>query len=262
MEIGIFYDNVKNAYSGIKDELILLEKVKELGCSYIELDCDVLAEKNPGFFRKAEELSIGFSVYAFADENCILRNGKKAEDYLPFLARHNISNLMMVCFPPDISNKSSDEISSAIISSLNTLCEEAGRYGITILAEDFDNHSVPCGNCDDMLFFASGISKLKFTFDTGNFAFFGEDALQCYDRLKKRIAHVHLKDRVSLNDLKVTTTGKGGLPVSEIINRLAADGYNGKMSVEMFGADSDPDELKAAVEYVSRLITDKDGSKL
>lgn len=36
---------------------------------------------------------------------------------------------------------------------------------------------------------------LKFTLDTGNFAYSDEDAVQAYEVLKDYIVHVHCKDR-------------------------------------------------------------------
>lgn len=251
MEIGIFFANIKNAFSEIDDELLLLEKVRELGYSYIELDCDVLMEKSKAFFEKAKELSIGFSVYAFTDENCVMRNGIKAEDALGFLKEHNIKNLMMVCFPSDKT-----AFNDAIFSSLNHLCECTEKHGISVLVEDFDSKKIPCGNCGDMLFFGEKVSKLKYTFDTGNFAYFGEDALECFEKLKGRIGHVHLKDRNP--DMSVTETGKGSIPIEEIVGKLKESGYNGTISVEMFGASDDPKKLMDAFLFVNRIINQKE----
>lgn len=254
MKTGVFYDNIKEAYPDIKDDLVLLEKVKELGFSCIELDCLSLAEKDGEFFGKALELSVGFTVYAFADENCILKNGRKAEDCLPFLAEHNVPNMMMVCMPRAVAEKTDANIRNATVSSLNSLCSEAEKYGISILAEDFDSNEIPCGSCEDMLFFAERVPKLKFTFDTGNFAFFGEDALVCFERLKNRIGHVHLKDRISADNLTVTVTGKGGLKLAEIIRRLTEINYGGILSVEMFGAAKSPADLEAAASFVKNAV--------
>lgn len=252
METGIFYGNMQEAYPGI-DDLALLQRVHELGFKYIELDADVLEAKGKAFLAKAKALSIGFSVYAFADENCVMRNGKRAEEYLPFLAEQEVENLMMVCRPKQPTASEKERVNAAIISSLNFLCEKAAEYGINILVEDFDSNDIPCGSCEDMLFFAENIPKLGFTFDTGNFAFFGEDALLCLDRLKGKIRHVHLKDRVSVNDLTVTVTGKGGLPIGKIIANLLSEGYDGRMTVEMFGA-STPERLKEALDFVSKRV--------
>ncbi len=252
MKIGIFFDNVKEAYSDIDDELVLLEKVTEMGYEYIELDCDILMEKSQEFFDKARELSIGFSVYAFADENCVIRNGVKAKDCLQFLNEHDVKNLMMVCKPSD-ENQNAEEINKKIICSLNHLCDCATKYDVQILVEDFDN-SIPCGSCEDMLYFGSNVPKLKFTFDTGNFAYFGEDELASFEKLKDRIGHVHLKDRVSSENLKVTTTGKGSLPIEQIIKNLLSNSYDGTMSVEMFGASNEPGELIESLNFVKEVI--------
>lgn len=253
VKTGVFFANVKDAYPGISDELILLEKVRELGFSHIELDLDDLGEKSPAFFAAAERLSLGFSVYAFADESCVMKNGRQARSYLPFLREKGIKNLMMVCRPGS-SAADRDRVNGAIISSLNSLCSEAAKYGVTVLAEDFDSSDIPCGSCEDMLFFGERVPLLRFTFDTGNFAFFGEDALECFGRLSGRIAHVHLKDRVSAQDLTVTVTGRGGLPIGEILDRLAACGYDGLLSVEMFGAVSGPGDLRDALLFVTQRI--------
>jgi len=253
MEIGIFWGNIKDAYPGITDEMELSEKAKHLGFSYVETDYEELAEKSPAFFEKAEALSLGFAVYAFADENCVLGNGTKAEDCLPFLQEHHIKNLMMVCKPADKTDRS-ERINQAIFASLNRLTYCAEKYGITVSAENFDSHTIPCGNCEDMLRFGSEVPKLRYTLDTGNFAFFGEDVLACFEKIKGRISHVHLKDRVSMQDLKVTVTGQGGLPLKEILQRLVAMNYNGKLSVEMFGASDSPEALQKSLAFVKSCI--------
>lgn len=253
MKTGVFYANVKEAYPNVEDDLILLRNVKKYGYSHIDIDCDELLKKSDEFFNEAEGLSIGFSVYAFADENCVLNNGIKAEDCLPFLSEHKVKNLMMVCIPA-VKAESKEKVNTAIENSLNHLCDCAEKFGMTISVEDFDSHSIPCGSCEDMLYFGEKVPKLKYTFDTGNFAFFGEDALECFEKLKDRISHVHLKDRVSYENLQVTATGEGFIPMQEIIERLAECKYEGVLSVEMFGAGSTPRLLKEASDFVRKII--------
>lgn len=250
MQIGIFYANLCEAYPDIHDDSILLEKVKKIGYSYIELDIEELMNMNDCFFAKANELGIGFSVYSFTDENCVLKNGMKVENCLEFLNNHNIHNLMMVC-ASGCDKKFDTSVRTAIIESLNRLCDKAEKYGINVLMEDFGSAHIPCGSCEDMLYFGENIPKLKYTFDTGNFTFFGEDAVTCFEKLKNRIGHIHLKDSTSDKIVKETVTGNGVLPLKRIIELLIDDGYDGTISIEMFGASNSPDALTYALNFAN-----------
>ena len=61
--------------------------------------------------------------------------------------------------------------------------------------EDFDGPVQPFARMYQLLWFMENVPGLKFTLDTGNFAYSDEDAVQAYEVLKDYIVHVHCKDR-------------------------------------------------------------------
>lgn len=233
MKIGIFYDNLN-----VSDDLSKIRLIKKIGYDYTELDYEkYVTERN--LFRAN---SLPVSLYCFLDENCRFKDGTPAESILPLLREDGIDALMVVCRGRE----------GEIIKALNPLCEQAEKYGITILAEDFDGKDVPCGSCKDMLRFASAVPKLRFTLDTGNFMFFGEDLTDSFEKLNGKIRHVHLKDRAA--DMKDAATGKGILPLADILNRLKATGYDNRISVEMFGVDCTEAVLTDALNFARKNI--------
>lgn len=250
MKPGIFFDNLAAAFPGNTTPEHLIEQAADIGFEYVEADIEKLKKQDAGFFEAAAGCSVGFSVYCFSDENCVLGDGTSARDNLRFLASHGISTMMMVCRPARGCAKPADEIFRDICSSLNSLCASAAEFGITVLVEDFDSSDIPCGSCEDMLKLAEYVPGIRFTLDTGNFAFFGEDLLECYGRIRDRIGHVHLKDRVSPGDLRVPVTGTGGLPLREVLTSLKNDGYCGKISIEMFGAECSRRTLSDALSFL------------
>lgn len=80
-------------------------------------------------------------------------------------------------------------------------------------------------------------------FDSGNYFIAGEDCLEALNIFRDRIAHVHLKDRVTEADFACPAIGSGCIPEAEVIHALLDSGYDGWFTVEHFGAE---DMLTAA----------------
>ena len=115
----------------------------------------------------------------------------------------------------------------------------AGRVtaeGFDIMVEDYDNSRSLCYNTEriDSLFAVS--KDLGLVFDSGNFLFAGEDAMECLDHFKGRIGHVHLKDRTSPSNMACVPAGEGCIPIRDIIGILTGSGYDGWFTVEQYGS--------------------------
>lgn len=136
-----------------------------------------------------------------------------------------------------------------MISCVNQLAELAASYGVSLILEDYDNSLAPFSTLQGVKRFLEGCPGLSCCFDTGNFAFSGEEELSAYEALKDRIAYVHLKDRayaaVSGEAPSISVDGKalypcpvgsGELKLSEILSRLKRDGYRGNFALEHYGA--------------------------
>lgn len=76
--------------------------------------------------------------------------------------------------------------------------------------------------------------------DTTHLGTWGHNVLAVYERLRDRVAHVHVSN---FNGDEHRLLGDGYLPLPELLERLAADGYRGIISFE-----SGPDALKAEDE--------------
>jgi len=68
------------------------------------------------------------------------------------------------------------------------------------------------------------------TLDTTHLGTRGMDPLAVYERLKERVAHVHLSD---FKETEHLLPGDGYLPLGQLLERLARDGYGGAVTVEL-----------------------------
>lgn len=253
MEIGIFLANVRDCYP-TENSVFLLEQAKAAGAAYVEEDWGRITAESPAFFEALRRLDLGLAVYAFTDEYGTLPDGTFVAGILPRLKEIGVPALMLVCAADYPTGADKAHAEKHIVEAVNKVCLHAAPFGITVLFEDFDSRRIPCGSGADLCRFGQKIPALRYTFDTGNFSFFGEDPLVCYEQLRGRIGHVHVKDRISATDLQVAVTGEGGLPIKEILQKLKADGYQGRLSVEIFGVTPDPANLKKAINYVKESV--------
>ncbi len=68
------------------------------------------------------------------------------------------------------------------------------------------------------------------TLDTTHLGTRGLDPLAVYERLKERIVHIHLSDFKQEEHL---LPGEGDLPLRQLLEKLAYDGYGGAVTVEL-----------------------------
>ncbi len=78
------------------------------------------------------------------------------------------------------------------------------------------------------------------TLDTTHLGTWGQDPLAFYERLKDRIAHVHLSN---FNGEEHRLLDDGHLPLAQLLERLSADGYGGLITLE-----TNPNALEAEDE--------------
>ena len=143
------------------------------------------------------------------------------------------------------------------------LAELADKAGFSLVMEDFDNENAPFSTSAQLLRFMDAVPGLRACFDTGNFRFAGEDALEAYENLRGRIGHVHLKDRSSNTDfgrddrpspdgspLHPCPVGAGEIPIGELLSRLREDGYRGPYTIEHYGAEPMLECLRRSVNWL------------
>lgn len=90
-------------------------------------------------------------------------------------------------------------------------------------------------------------SESTLTLDTTHLGTWGADVLHAYDRLRPRVAHVHLSN---YDGREHRPPPDGTLALGALLQRLANDGYRGAVSVEShpeaFQAE-DPATCRAAL---------------
>lgn len=223
-------------------------KVREIG--YAGVDVRVL--------QKPEEIrtldSLGFAhACAIADIDFSAGEQPEMEETaLRFMKEYGYDRLLLV--PGLMAEGSTQEEKETAWKRIAAFAERVSAAGYRIMVEDYDNPQSLCYNTGrlDSLFFIS--RNLGLVFDTGNFLFAGEDALDCYPHFRDRIGHVHLKDRVSPDDMHCVPAGSGCIPIETIVRDLKATGYDGWLTVEQYGSRQMLADSQAAYSSVLQML--------
>jgi sugar phosphate isomerase/epimerase len=132
-----------------------------------------------------------------------------------------------------------------------------------MMVEDFGmapNLICRAEDCLEVVMLCDGGEQVKFTFDTGNFLFAGENPEKNLKVLLPVIHHVHIKAWRSLAERKPGDGGEyngyigcpaaeGVIPNEKLVRQILASGYQGWFSLEC-GAILDP-IAAAKRDYVS-----------
>ena len=190
-----------------------------------------------------------------------------ADNFFKTLTNHGCFTAMII--PSGAENKPfTEEDFSTVCEALRTLCAMAKNYGITVTVEDFDSNDVIINNTGALKKAFAAVPDLYHSFDTGNYAFFGESEIEAFALFKDRIKSVHLKDRAftpSTSDavpqiLSDGTTsypcavGKGDLKIRECLSLLAQISYDGYFSVEHFGHPKMKDAIRDSAKFLDHAV--------
>ena len=228
-------------------------KVREIG--YEGVDMNVLqALDNSEEVRILDSLGFRFAS-AIADIDYGAGEQPKKEERVMIALqyrRHYFDQLLLV--PGLMPEGSTVEDLATVRARIAAFVSKAAEEGFAVRVEDFDNPRSPCYNTEmlDSLFTLS--PKLGLVFDTGNFIYAGEDAQESLAHLRDRIEHVHLKDRVSPEDMRCVPAGSGCVPISEIVHTLVSEGYNGWLTIEQYGSHQMLTDCRTAFENVSSML--------
>ena len=251
-KISIFCDHIESI-------------VRQQGISFAEA---AAALKEAGYqgadirvFQRPEEIrildSLGFEhACAITDIDYSKGEQKELEDAtLAFMEEKGFDRLLLV--PGLVPADFTDADKNAERQRIAAFAARVAAKGYTIMVEDYDNNRSLCYNAEriDSLFAVS--RDLELVFDTGNFLFAGEDAMEQFTHFRNRIAHVHLKDRTAPDDMACVPAGEGCIPIAEIVRQLLADGYDGWLTVEQYGSRNMLEDSKTAIRNVSALLAGK-----
>ncbi len=216
---------------------------------------DVRVFQDPESIRVLD--SLGFAhACAITDIDYSKGEQKDLEDKtLAFMKEHSYKNLLLV--PGLVGKDATGEDRDAIRGRIAAFTKRASDLGYRVMVEDFDNPRSICFNtaCLDSLFSCS--DKLGLVFDTGNFLFAGDDALSSLSQFSSRVGHVHLKDRVSAEDMTCTPSGDGCIPTAQIISTLKGQGYDGWYTIEQYGSRQMLPDCSKAIANVKAFLQAK-----
>ncbi len=150
-----------------------------------------------------------------------------------------------------------DEALAQMIASFKKLTPAAEKAGVCLTIE---NHGGYPATADEVIAVIEGVNSPCFAslLDTGNFLTVkGEDPLAAAKKLAPYVRHVHVKDMLRLPagfgkghkparadyEIQPCLIGKGAVPNKDIFAALKAAGYDGYLSIEAEGPDTD-DEIE------------------
>jgi sugar phosphate isomerase/epimerase len=142
--------------------------------------------------------------------------------------------------------------------------EDIGDAQITIENDQF-SHRPQRYVLDDLATLTRFAGELGcgVTFDTCHAGANGQDLIACYEIVRPLLRNVHLSDVVWREGVPVThrLPGEGELPLREFLARLASDGYDGLITVELHpaqvglvGRAHQARRLRKALEFVRSAI--------
>lgn len=264
MKTAVFYEHIlEGAKQSGKSVAELMEKCASWNIRGIEIGDALLRENKEEIKELLEknhmQVSCSNAFYDFG-HNPDAAQGKKQID---LAEEFGVSKVLII--PGELSENEASALNAlsaskeqtdsymsenASIQNMVQALKELVAYGkeknILVTLEDFDGPVQPFARMYQLLWFMENVPGLKFTLDTGNFAYSDEGAVQAYEVLKDYIVHVHCKDRnvdPALTGehrynrgLLAAAVGSGYLPMKEILDRLKESGYEDYLAIEHFNA--------------------------
>ncbi len=141
------------------------------------------------------------------------------------------------------------------------------EYGLPLAIESTGFPNSPVVSGTELNEVMDAVPGLKLAFDCGN-AFTNDDPVACYEAVKKRIIHVHLKDyarrETPAKEFSPGRSGKyygpavfgqGDTQIPELWKRLNRDGYSGYANLEICWncGEKDIPAVAEAVRYLKSL---------
>ncbi len=192
-------------------------------------------------------------------------------------------------FSPEFTAKK-EAARKNMLPNVKKLCDAAPKYDVHITMEDYDDLSAAFSTKEELAWFFERVPNLGCAFDTGNFFYSCQEAMEAFELLKNRITYVHCKDRsfgqlypnqllftkgtagdgnrektdirllLPKEDTKARLDGKpmfsapvggGVIPMTEILKKLKAQGYDGTYAIEHFGSVNHMEWMLQSAEYLT-----------
>lgn len=251
MKKSIFYGHIVTASEQrhiTKEEV--LEKAKIMGFDGLEIEHYAINKELSELMKCTDfEASCVYKFFQFG-------RGFDPDEIERFLYdASSVGSHKAMIIPGDFDETDRTIQLNNMAEGLKYICDSAEKYGITVAIEDFDSNKSPCMSVDGLQWFFNEIPELKWVFDTGNFLYSGQDVMLAFEKLKSRLCHIHLKDRLyepfypqdrpgkAINGhlLYPCPAGYGILPIRECIESAVKCGYDDYVVFEHFGASDQLD---------------------
>ncbi|MBQ6914633.1 MAG: sugar phosphate isomerase/epimerase [Kiritimatiellae bacterium] len=133
------------------------------------------------------------------------------------------------------------------MDGLKRLVAKCKAAGICPLVEDFGYRTNPGSHFCNLKRYFAEIPDLYFALDTGNVMYSdrGTDILEEFEYFHDKIRHVHVKDHPKGGPQDYALPGEGVVPNEKMLRQLFSEGYDGWVTLELFGA---PDMLDAVTK--------------
>lgn len=274
MKISVFYDHIVEAAEqtdkSIQD---ILKIVRNAGVTGLEINLTCLMENEKDITKWMQDAQMEIScIYEFYDWGNTedISKGKMQVD---MAAKMGAGKVLVV--PGFVTEDEAKEMHKSGVTFLNQnphvqqmkhALAEIVRYAqtkdIKVTLEDFDLNIAPYATADGLLWFMQQVPGLRFTMDTGNFAYSDEDAWAGFEKLRGYVAHVHCKDRgeeglsfTYNKGLASCPVGAGYMPIEKVIKALKQDGYDDYLAIEHFGAKDQLQFMEQSAQYLMKQIS-------
>ena len=147
-----------------------------------------------------------------------------------------------------------EKCTAEVIVGIRDLCLYASTRGVTVLLEvhgDFNRVETLTPIVEAL----GGMQSFGLIWDVAHsHRVYHEGWREFYAAMRPYIKHIHLKD-VRDADNALVLTGKGDIPIADIVRTLLSDGYSGHFSLEWEKKwHPELDSMEVALEHYTRLM--------
>lgn len=174
------------------------------------------------------------------------KNRALVKGYIDELDRLGVNKIMLA--PTVINAESAEEfydMRERMVEGFGEMVEYARGSGVKVTIENQSVAQRADSYIKDCKYIIDQLPELGFVFDAGNFFCVREDVLAAWDVLGDRSVHSHMKDweyndfgriiRSYMPPLRSAVMGEGLIPLSALIPKMQASGYDGSMVLEVNG---------------------------
>lgn len=273
MKLSVFFDHIVQAKEQTGKSLEeLLEGVRKSGIEAVEINLDYL-ETHPETMQllAAKDLKVS-CIYEFYEMG-LRQEEEKANRHIEAAVNVGASRVLVVPgFLHGLEAKrmqgkmgQKDALEkwfeknrkiSRMTEGLSYIAKLGVEKGVMVTVEDFDDMNSPLSGMYGIRWFLKKVPELRYTLDTGNYLFYGEDVLDAWELLQDKVVHVHCKDRHPQSYASVQT-GSGCMPIQQLVRSLGEQGYEGYLAIEHFDVSNQEQCMSKSAQYLQGLCVER-----